>query len=67
MAEIVPRKGRLQVSKRGTHGFTGPALLATGGGLATSKTDLYAVGVILYMLLERGVFDLEPLGIDEEW
>ena len=42
MAEIVPRKGRLQVSKRGTHGFTDPSILESGG-IASSKTDLYAV------------------------
>ena len=52
-AEIVPRRGRLPVSPRGAYGFTDPSILESGG-IATSKTDLYSVGAILYTLLERG-------------
>ena len=73
-AELVPDGGILQVSQRGTRGFTEPEMLRKGGGVATSKTDLYSVGAILYTLLTRRIYyrnhvvedlsrrEYEPLG-----
>ena len=49
-AEIILDDETQHFSRRGTRGFTDPKILRANGGLATSKTDLYSVGVILYAL-----------------